>query len=187
MKYKYVIQLFEGDGDAQEAQDAAQDAKGEAKYTDEDIDRIIGEKFAKWQKQQDKAVAEAKKLADMSAQERAEAERDALQKELDDLKRANANNAMQAAARKMLQDDGVQVPDTIIARLIGENADDTKKIVTAFSKEFRAAVQAEVKRQLSGKAPATGGANTITKEQILAVADRKERQRLINENLNLFK
>ena len=53
---------------------------------------------------------------------------------------------------------------------------------------YKDAVQAAVKEALKGKAPrkGTGGAGTMTKEQILAVKNPSERQKLIAENITLF-
>ena len=83
------------------------DTRNEKKYSDADLDKIIENKFAKWQKQQAKAVDEAKKLANMTAQERVEHERDKLKAELDALKKANAVAEMEKTARGILQTDGV--------------------------------------------------------------------------------
>ena len=67
-----------------------QDDRNTPKYSDADLDKIISKKLAKWSRQQAAAVDEATRLANMTAQERAEHERDALQKELDKLKKKAA-------------------------------------------------------------------------------------------------
>lgn len=59
----------------------------QARYTDADVDAIISKKFAKWQEQHEAKVAEAAKLAEMNATQRAEYERDQLQRPLDELRR----------------------------------------------------------------------------------------------------
>jgi len=60
--------------------------------------------------------------------------------------------------------------------------------VDSFAAAFEKAVQDAVAERLKGKAPTAGSTNKkITKEEILAVKDRRERQRLINENMDLFK
>ena len=51
------------------------DQKQQPKYTDADVDALIGKKFAKWQEQQEAKIAEAAKLAEMNAQQKAEYER----------------------------------------------------------------------------------------------------------------
>ena len=162
--------------------------RNEKKYSDADLDKIIENKFAKWQKQQAKAVDEAKKLANMTAQERVEHERDKLKAELDALKKANAVAEMEKTARGILQNDGVNIPDSIISYLVAEDAEATSANVKAFSKAFKAAVQAEVKSQLSHKSPSTGATGkAMTKEEINKITDPVKRQEAIRNNLNLYR
>lgn len=171
-------------GNDDEAEPANKDTK---KYSDAEVDEIINKKFAKWQKEQERKISEAEKLAGMNAQEKAEHERDTLQKELDELKRANSIAEMEKTARTMLHDDGVNVPDEVVSSLIADDADSTKSKVEAFSKAFKEAVQTAVKDALKGKAPATGkGGSTLTKADILKIANRAERQKAIAEHIDLF-
>lgn len=201
MEFKdYLRQIFAEDGGSDGADDngakggnpgadgkAEPDSKDTKKYSDADVDEIINKKFAKWQKEQEKKISEAEKLAGMNAQEKAEHERDTLQKELDGLKRANSIAEMEKTARTMLHDDGVNVPDEVVSSLIAEDADNTKAKVEAFSKAFKEAVQTAVKDALKGKAPATGkGGSTLTKADILKIANRAERQKAIAEHIELF-
>lgn len=204
MEFKdYLRQIFAEDGGSDGADDngakggnpgaddkggkAEPDNKDTKKYSDADVDEIINKKFAKWQKEQEKKISEAEKLAGMNAQEKAEHERDTLQKELDELKRANSIAEMEKTARTMLHDDGVNVPDEVVSSLIAEDADNTKAKVEAFSKAFKEAVQTAVKDALKGKAPATGkGGSTLTKADILKITNRAERQKAIAEHIDLF-
>lgn len=165
------------------------DDKGadEKKYSDADLDKIINQKFAKWQKDQEKAVSEAKKLASMTEQEKAEHERDEIKKELEALKKANNMAEMGKQARKMLNEDGINIPDDLVNLIIAEDAETTKDTVQQFSKLFKAAVQDAVKEALKGKTPGTGSSGTITKEQIMKIKDRTERQRMIQKHRDLFK
>lgn len=207
MEFKdYLRQIFAEDGGSDGADDkgakggnpgaddkggnngkAEPDSNGTKKYSDAEVDEIINKKFAKWQKEQERKISEAEKLAGMNAQEKAEHERDTLQKELDDLKRANSIAEMEKTARTMLHDDGVNVPDEVVSSLIADDADNTKTKVEAFSKAFKEAVQTAVKDALKGKAPATGkGGSTLTKADILKIANRAERQKAIAEHIDLF-
>lgn len=162
--------------------------KSEAKYTDADLDRIIGQKFAKWQKDEQKKVDEAKKLAEMNATQKAEYERDQLQKELDSYKKKDALASMTKEARKMLADENISVPDEMLAMLVNTNADETKAAVTGFAKVFKDAVEAAVKERLKGDTPKKGttGATTMTKAQIMAIADPELRQKKMLEHRELF-
>ena len=77
----------QGDGRQQGANQQGSGAQRQARYTDADVDAIISKKFAKWQEQHEAKVAEAAKLANMNATQRAEYERDQLQRPLDELRR----------------------------------------------------------------------------------------------------
>jgi hypothetical protein len=164
-----------------------QDDKQQPKYTDADVDEIVSKRLAKWEKQQAAKVEEAAKLAEMNAQQKAEYERDKVQKELDEYKRRDTVNAMVAESRRQLSEQGITVSDDILARLVGETAEETKASVDAFSAAFTAAVEDAVKKQLAGKAPAAGVATkTMTKEEILAIKDPITRQAAIRDNIGLF-
>ena len=163
-------------------------ATEEKKYSDKDLDEIIGRKFAKWQKEQEKKVDEAKKLATMDAQQKAEYERDSLKKELDEYKRKDTLAEMSKTARKMLSDSGISVSDEILSILVTTDAEKTKAAVDGYSKAFKEAVEAAVKERLKGEPPrkSSGGAPGMTKEAILAIKDPELRQRKMLENKHLF-
>lgn len=192
-KYQFGFYFDDPDSNNNAPADGQNDGQNtpagdDKKYSDADLDRIIGEKFAKWQKKQQAAVDEAKRLAEMSAQERAEAERDALQKELDALKAANTRAEMERTARSILAADGVNIPDALIATLVRDEAEATSEAVKAFSATYKAAIQAGITAQLAGKTPPAGnGAGTLTKADIMKEKDPLKRQKLIKENMKLFR
>lgn len=163
---------------------------GEKKYTDEDVDNIINRKFAEWEKKQQKALekkSEAEKLKEMNAQQKADYEREQLEKKVEELMKKEALSQMSRSARGMLQEKGINVSDQLLSMLISEDADTTKASVDSFISLFQAEVGKAVKEALKGETPKTGGASGMTKEQIMAVTNRAERQRLIKENINLFR
>ena len=134
----------------------------------------------KWQALTDDKLSEAEKLAKMTKEEKSEYKTRKLEKELADLKRQTA--------RKMLADEEINIPDELLTHLVSESAEDTKTAVEAFAKMYKDAVQAAVKDALKGNAPkgGSGGKGAVTKEQILAISNPIERQRLIAENIALF-
>ena len=142
----------------------------------------------KWKVLTNDQLSEAEKLAKMTKEEKIQYQNKKLEKELADLKRQNVITEMGKTARKMLADEEINIPDELLGHLVSESAEDTKTAVEAFSKMYKAAVQAAVKDALKGNPPkaGTGGKNTMTKEQILAITNPAERQRLIAENMNLF-
>ena len=141
----------------------------------------------KWQALTDDKLSEAEKLAKMSKEEKALYKAQQLEKELADLKRKNALSEMTSTARKMLAEDSIVVADELLNNIVYEDAEKTKESVEAFKRMYKAAVQDGIKKQLTGRAPSKGSSNSITKEQILEVKDPAERQRLIAENMSLFR
>lgn len=160
---------------------------GELKYTDEDVNRLLNKKFAEWQKKKEAEISEAQKLAEMNEQEKAEHQRDQLQKELDELKQKDALAEMSKTARKMLSDSGVSISEELLSVLVTADAEETKKAVNSFADLFKTAVKNAVSETLKSPAPTTSTSGSVTKEQIMAIKDRAARQKAINENIELFK
>ena len=71
--------------------------------------------------------------------------------------------------------------------LVSEDAEKTKGTIDSFVTLFQDAVKKAVAEELKGNVPKAGTNSGYTKEQILAIKDRVERQKLIRENMNLFK
>lgn len=192
-KGHYNLQMFaedgeepNGDNDGGSGNDTDNNIN-EEKYTDEDVNRIIQEKLARIKKKQEKDIDEAKKLAEMNAQQKAEYERDKIRKELDELKNQQTLNEMSKTARKMLSDEGINIDDDLLSNLVTTDAEKTKEMVTSFCAMFQKAVASAVKEELKGDTPAkNSNKKTLTKEQILAIKNAAERKKLIAENIHLF-
>ena len=208
MKNKLFLQLFSDEAgeaeakatEATEAKDADGKDEGKSdadkktepedkpKYTDKDVDEILNKKFAKWQEKQDKAVSEAKKLAAMNATQKAEYERDQLQKQLDEYKRKDSLAEMTKTARSMLSESGISVSDGVLSMLVNTDAEQTKAAVDGFAKAFKDAVEEAVKERLKGRTPkvGTGSSKPMTKAEIMAIRDPELRQKMMLENRELF-
>ena len=163
----------------------------EKKYTDEDVDRIINQKFAQkfseCEKKQSKAKDEAEKLAGMNAEQKEKYENEQLKKQVQELLRKDALGKMATVARGMLGEKNISVSDDLIEMLISDDAEKTKSSVDSFITAFQSAVEKAVKDALKGNPPKkTSEPASITKEQIMKVKDPLERQKLINEHMDLF-
>ena len=163
----------------------------EKKYTDEDVDRNINQKFAQkfseWEKKQTKAKDEAEKLAGMNAEQKEKYENEQLKKQVQELLRKDALGKMATVARGMLGEKNISVSDDLIEMLISDDAEKTKSSVDSFITAFQSAVEKAVKDALKGNPPKkTSEPESITKEQIMKVKDPLERQKLINEHMDLF-
>lgn len=164
----------------------AETKETEKKYTDADVDKIVQDRLAREQKKREREVAEAEKLAKMNEQEKSEYKIAELEKELNALKAEKGRTEMMRTARQMLSNDGLNVSDEIIGVLVNDNAEQTNEAVKAFSKMLREEIDKGVKAQLAGGNPKKGGTSALTKEQIMAIPNKYERQKAIAEHLDLF-
>ena len=161
--------------------------KAEPKYTDEDVNKILDKKFAEWQKKQEKKVSEAERLSKMTAEEKAAEKLKALEEKIRGYEVAAARTEMTKQARAILSDKNIHVDDALLANLIAEDAETTKTSVESFVTLFNSAVEKAVKEALKGESPKGGSAPAgMTKEQILAIPNRAERQRMMKEHKDLF-
>lgn len=178
----------ENSGASKQGNDNKPAAKDAPKYTDADVNNLLNKKFAEWQAKQDRKNSEAEKLAKMTAEEKANARLKALEDKLKEYELKDSRAAMATQARNILQDKGVHINDDLLSNLIAADAESTKTNVESFISLYEKAVENAVKEKLKGaEAPKKGGTSGYTKEDILKVANRAERQRLIQENIHLFK
>lgn len=165
--------------------------KGNQAEFDRRVDKAIETAITKakeqWELETNDKLTEAEKLARMTKEQKAEYRQKQLEKEIAELKQEKVSAEMAKIARKMLGDEGINIPDELLANLIGASAEKTKESVESFCKLFKDAVQARVKESLKGGAPRAGSENKLTKEQILEIKDPVERQKKIAENIELFR
>lgn len=150
--------------------------------TAEAVSQMIAEAFQGFEQRQ----SEAKKLAEMTDQQRAETERDSYKQQLHALQKQVEAAQMQKTAREMLSEKGIHLPDSLVASVVAEDAKTTKTQVEAFATLFTEAVENAVKERLKGEPPKTGTSGRMTKEQIFAIPDEGKRLQAIRDNMNLF-
>ncbi len=157
------------------------------KYTDKDVDNIVAKKKAEWKAQEEKKIAEAKKLAEMNASEKAQYERDQAIREKDEANQKLALYEMTKEARNMLTEKGIAAGEGLLQVLVSPDAEKTKKAVDDFIEMFEKATEAKVKEALKGDTPPGGtGGKTLTKEDILKIKDPGERRKKMAEHMDLF-
>lgn len=152
------------------------------------IDTAVSNAQSKWKALHDDKLSEAEKLAKMTSEEKAAYRMSQMEKELNAFKEKDALAEMSKTARKMLAEEEINIPDELLAHLVSTDAEDTKNTVQTFAKLFKDAVQDAVKDKLKGNPPkkGTGGKGNVTREQILAIKNPSERQRMIAEHMDLF-
>lgn len=150
-----------------------QEIKG--KYTDEDVDKIVQKKYAKWQKELEDKQKEAEKLAKMNAQEKMEHEKKQLEEKIAEYERKETLHSMSKEASKMLTDAELPVDGELLELVTNEDAEVTKKAVQTII-AFASKLIKENARQTT---PNDGASFTADKNAKLDVAEIAKKARII--------
>lgn len=165
----------------------------EKKYSDEQVDEIIKEKKAKWQKQQDekiKELEEARKLEKMNEDEKLKYELDKYKKELEEYKQRENQSAMAKVAKNMLVEEGFNISDDLVNNLITDEAESTKENVKDFAGMLKDLVEKEVNERLKGKSPEVKKTGVKSSQgqrsEILGIKDAVKRREAMLNHPELF-
>ena len=165
----------------------------EKKYSDEQVDEIIKEKKAKWQKQQDekiKELEEARRLEKMNEDEKLKYELDKYKRELEEYKQRETQSAMAKVAKNMLVEEGFNISDDLVNNLITDEAESTKENVKGFAGMLKDLVEKEVNERLKGKSPEvkkTGVKSSQSqRSEILGIKDAVKRREAMLNHPELF-
>lgn len=142
-----------GDGEG-EGQSGADGQNGEKTFTQADIDKILKQEQAKWKRQQEKAVSEAQRLANMTAEQRAQEE---AKQRVADLERREADlnrRELRAQALETLATENL--PADLADLLDYTDADKCSASIAKVKKNWQAAVQKGVEARVAGSPPKTG-------------------------------
>lgn len=165
----------------------------EKKYSDEQVDEIIKEKKAKWQKQQDekiKELEEARKLEKMNEDEKLKYELDKYKRELEEYKQRENQSAMAKVAKNMLVEEGFNISDDLVNNLITDEAESTKENVKDFAGMLKDLVEKEVNERLKGKSPEVKKTGVKSSQgqrsEILGIKDAVKRREAMLNHPELF-
>ena len=165
----------------------------EKKYSDDDVDKIIRDKKAKWQKQQDekiKELEEARKLEKMNEDEKLQYELDKYKRELEEYKQRENQSAMAKVAKNMLVEEGFNISDDLVNNLITDEAESTKENVKDFAGMLKDLVEKEVNERLKGKSPEVKKTGVKSSQgqrsEILGIKDAVKRREAMLNHPELF-
>lgn len=119
-----------------------------------------------------KAVEEALKKAQMSADDKAAYEKDQAEKALQERETAITRKELEADAKALLSEK--ELPTSFLAMVVGADEEATKANIESMKKEFDAAVQAQVEKRLVGKTPETGNRTSATDTMKAEIAKHLE-------------
>lgn len=156
-----------------------QEEESEKKYSDEDVDKLIKRKFAEWEKKKQKEEDEAKKLAKMNAQEKADYKNRQLEERIAELEREKTLSSMKDEARKMLSEKNINISDELLAFMVTSDAEKTKTAVDSFAELFNAAVNEAIKSKARQSIPKEGGRFNPDIRALSGIADMAREARII--------
>ena len=163
-------------------------------FTQDELDHIVQERVkravAKAQKDaEDKikqAQSEGERLAKLTKDERAKEEEAKRLADLEAREKAIAVKELRIETQSLLSDEGL--PIEFLDVVMADTAESVKENIASIRKVFDEAVEKRVNERLTQDKPRRGAtAGAMTKAEIMAVQDAKERQKLIAENLELFR
>ena len=163
-------------------------------FTQDELDHIVQERVkravAKAQKDaEDKikqAQSEGERLAKLTKDERAKEEEAKRLADLEAREKAIAVKELRIETQSLLSDEGL--PIEFLDVVMADTAESVKENIASIRKVFDEAVEKRVNERLTQDKPRRGStAGEMTKAEIMAVQDAKERQKLIAENLELFR
>lgn len=117
-----------------------------AKYSEEDVNKLIDSKYAKWKQQQEAAQTQAKKYEEMTEAERAKFDRDKATAERDALQAQLDKSKMLSTTRQLFSEAGLPADESVISMITTTEADSTKanlEVVKAFAKSIKEAAERE--------------------------------------------
>lgn len=171
----------------------AENKEPEKKYSDEQVDEIIKEKKAKWQKQQDekiKELEEAGKLEKMNEDEKLQYKLKKYEEEIAAYREKENQSAMAKVAKNMLIEQGFNISDDLVNNLITDEAESTKENVKDFSDMLKDLVEKEVNERLKGKSPEVKKTGVKSSQgqrsEILGIKDAVKRREAMLNHPELF-
>lgn len=189
------LQMFAEPSDAaDDADSGGEQQKADSKPETFTMDQVLKMIQSEADKRVTAALAKQKKahekemsLSGLDEQQRALAQRDQTIAELQEQNRSLTIAQNKAELIKTLAGRGLPVEFADVIE-VGEDVEKAQQKVDALDAAFKRAVEDAVKTRLAGKTtPGRGGAASgMTKADILAIKDAKERQTAIANNMHLF-
>ena len=177
-----------------ETVDNPETTEADKTFTQDELDHIVQERVkravAKAQKDaEDKikqAQSEGERLAKLTKDERAKEEEAKRLADLEAREKAIAVKELRIETQSLLSDEGL--PIEFLDVVMADTAESVKENIASIRKVFDEAVEKRVNERLTQDKPRRGAtAGAMSKAEIMAVQDAKERQKLIAENLELFR
>ena len=131
------------------------------------------------------AISEGKRLAKMSEEERKEEEENLRLKKIEEREAELNRREMRTTTAELVREEGL--PQTFVDLVVADEAETVQNNIKAVKEAFDKAVSEEVDNRLVQKQTKTGtSTGSLTKQDIMKVKNKAEREKLIAENMDLF-
>lgn len=165
--------------------------KEEPTFTQAQVQQMIQDRLAREAKRLEAEQEQAKKLAKMNATEKLQFQLKQKDEELSALKNEQNKSALRATASSLLAGEGITANEDLLGMLVSDDAETTNDNLKAFVEIANSKADELLQAKLRGTAPrVTAGVTQVapskSKADILAIKDVNERQKAIEENLELF-
>jgi len=151
----------------------------EKKYTDEDVNKIIDSKFAKWQKDMDSKLEDERHKASLNAKELAEYESQKKDKELEEARAELNKFKMTNVATSKLSEKGLLASDEILSFVVKSDELSTVKAVESFSNLVEKTVNEQLKERAKQSTPTTS--QGISNNDGFSIREFAEQNRIIKK------
>lgn len=162
----------------------------EKTFTRSELSKMMAAEKAKWENEKQAEVEnarnEAERLAKLSKDERSAEMAKKRESELAERERKVQRSELLIETRDQLNNSGL--PVEFAEMVMADDAEQIQNNIKVTKTAFDEAVEHEVNKRLLQKTPKNGGAGgtSMTKADIFAIKDTKERQQAIAEHIDLF-
>ena len=150
---------------ANNTQDAATKAESGKTFTQEEVNKIVSDRVSETNKKWQEKMSESEKLSKMTADQKAEHERQKREKEFADREKSITVRELKMSAKEILVERAL--PLTLAEALDYSDADKCNASIDAIEKAFRASVDKAVSERIKSSAgsPKTGADVSATEQE----------------------
>ena len=185
-----VVEDQEQVTDAADNDATPETGNSEKTFTRSELSKMMATEKAKWENEKQAEVEnarnEAERLAKLSKDERSAEMAKKRENELAERERKVQRSELLIETRDQLNNSGL--PVEFAEMVMADDAEQIQNNIKVTKTAFDEAVEHEVNKRLLQKTPKNGGAGgtSMTKADIFAIKDTKERQQAIAEHIDLF-
>ena len=137
------------------------------------------------EKTREEAISEGQRLAELTEDQRREEEENRRLKKIEEREAELNRREMRTTTAELVREEGL--PQTFVDLVVADEAEAVQNNIKAVKEAFDKAVSEEVDNRLVQKQTKTGtSTGSLTKQDIMKVKNKAEREKLIAENMDLF-